>query len=65
MDEGKILSSTLSILCNLQQAEEMSSTWESCPCPSPTVALRKKGPAPHLGITVELTLVVGAQESHA
>lgn len=33
---------------------------ESCPCPSLAAALRKVGPVPCLGITVELTLVARA-----
>ena len=48
--------------CHLQQAEELamrSSEWESWPCPSLAVALRRVGPAPYLGNRVELQEYTG------
>ena len=45
----------------LWQAEEQApkSEQESCPCPSPALALRKVGPVPSLGNTLELAMEVG------
>jgi hypothetical protein len=42
-----------------RKAVPRSSEWQSWPCPSPAAALRRAGPAPHLGNTVKLALNVG------
>lgn len=39
------------------------STRENWLCPLPTAALRRVGPAPHLGSTIELTPLVGVHVS--
>lgn len=60
-DEEEIASFLL-VLYYLWQAEDLalrSPEQENWPCPSPSVALRRAGPALHLGSTVELNLMAG------
>jgi hypothetical protein len=65
MDEGEI-SSTFTHHHLWRAGDLTLGSWEqeNWLGPSPVLALGRAGPVPHLGSTIELTLVAGVQASH-